>query len=247
MILSTWLDPLAARCPQPIELRYSVAELQDHNKNSFTQGLVFADGHLVESTGLYGQSKLIVHKPGSSLAVDLPKNRFGEGLAWFDQKLWQLSWKAGELRSYNLELELQNIQRYQGEGWGLTHDSNQFIMSDGSAYLSLRDNNFAETKRVLVLDGNKPLKHINELEWVEGQLFANIWQQERLARIDTHSGCVSGWLELADLWPRMIRPPTADVLNGIAWDAKNRELWVTGKNWPRLYRLKIDALSPATP
>ena len=235
---------LAADCPAATTLQYEVLEQRPHSQQAFTQGLTFAAGQLVESTGLYGQSRLILHTPAGSQHSALPQHRFGEGLAWFDQRLWQLSWKAGELRIYRLQpLRLDAIWRYRGEGWGLTHDGEHFIMSDGSAELLIRrSEDFELLRRIRVRDGAKPLPHLNELEWIEGQVWANVWQQDRIARIDPHSGCVSGWLQLHELWPRMIRPRTADVLNGIAWHPKKREFWVTGKNWPRLYRLKIDAL-----
>ncbi len=239
----------AASCPPAEELHYEVLGSLAHDPDSFTQGLVFAGKTLAESSGLYGQSRLILHRADGPQVLDLPDNRFAEGLAFFDQKLWQLSWKAGELRVYTTApLQLQRRLRYKGEGWGLTHDGAQFILSDGSAQLSLRHSeSFQEQGRLTVMAGAYPLRHLNELEWVEGQLYANVWQRELIARIDLQTGCVSGWLRLHELWPKMIRPDSADVLNGIAWQAQTRELWVTGKRWPRLYRLRLASLAGESP
>lgn len=244
--LGLWLasNIATAACPAPQELAYRVVGSQPHSTQSFTQGLVFADNVLAESTGRYGHSKLIWHQPGSPQSLDLPANRFAEGLAWFDQRLWQLSWKAGELRVYSTApLQLQQRLQYRGEGWGLTHDGQRFIMSDGSARLSFRrPQDFAETGHVAVRWGDQPLTRLNELEWIDGALFANIWQRDVVARIDVSSGCVTGLLRLHELWPRLLRPPQADVLNGLAWNAATAELWVTGKLWPRFYRLKLPSL-----
>lgn len=257
-ILISWLTSLTillsstsswAACPEPQDLSYSVVASQPHDSNAFTQGLVFADGVLAESTGRYGHSQLILHQPGGPQTIDLPRNRFAEGLAWLDGQLWQLSWKAGEVRVYSQQpLQLQKRLQYVGEGWGLTHDGQRFILSDGSARLSFRRaTDFAEIGHIQVRLGDTPLRYLNELEWINGALFANIWQQDIVARIDVESGCVTGLLRLHELWPRMLRPPQADVLNGLAWNAKKGELWVTGKLWPRLYRLKLPSLAAKTP
>ena len=231
-------------CPPAADMAYELIGHHGRSELAFTQGLVFVKGQLAESTGLYGRSQLRLHKSSGMERLDLPANRFAEGLAWFEQHLWQLSWRAGEVRVYSLQpLKLKKILRYQGEGWGLTHDGQQFIMSDGSPTLSFRsDQDFSLIGHVVVREQQMPVANLNELEWVEGRLFANIWQQDRIASIDPKSGCVMAWLDLRSLWPRMIRPAQADVLNGIAWNPQKRELWVTGKNWPRMYRLKLPAL-----
>ena len=239
----------ADTCPVAENLPWEVVASKPHDPNLFTQGLVFVDDTLAESTGLYGQSRVLLHHPRGTEAMAMPRGRFGEGLTFFDQKLWQLSWKAGELHVFQTKpLEPLKTLHYDGEGWGLSHNGDEFVMSDGSEHLSFRNStDFHISRSITVRDQTKTIKNLNELEWVEGQIFANIWQTDRIARIDPISGCVSGWLDLTELWPRFIRPAHADVLNGIAWHAETRQLWVTGKFWPRLYALKLTALTKPSP
>ncbi len=237
----------AQNCPSAQTLSYEVIRHDARDALRFTQGLTFADGLLVESTGLYGRSQLIVHHPSRDETIDLPRRVFGEGLAVHNQRLWQLSWKSGQLRIYTMTpLALEKTLSYRGEGWGLTHDGTRFIRSDGTAWLRFHnDENFAPIGQVQVRDGEQAINRLNELEWVNDQVLANIWFSDRIARIDPNSGCVTGWLDLTSLWPRAIRPPSADVLNGVAWHAGRQELWVTGKNWPRIYHLDVPALKLA--
>lgn len=168
-------------------------------------------------------------------------------MAWFDNKLWQLSWKAGELRIYSINpLQLYKRIRYRGQGWGLTHSGDHFIMSNGSDTLQFRSSkDFAVAHSRKVRSASSPLPYLNELEWVHGLVLANIWQRDDIAVIAPESGCVLAWLKLHELWPRSIRPPQADVLNGIAWQSETQQLWVTGKRWPRIYRLDVPKLIQA--
>lgn len=230
-------------CGKPRQLQYRVIDSLPHDPRSFTQGLVFIDDVLAESTGGYGDSKLILHHPAHQESLDLPRRRFGEGLTWFRERLWQLSWKAGELRIYRTDpLRLARSLRYRGEGWGLTHDGEHLYLSDGSAELSVRDpDNFHEIRRIVVRAHGKPVALLNELEWWQDSLLANVWRSDHIVRINPESGCVTGLLDLSGLWPAALRPPQADVLNGIAVHPKSGEVWVTGKRWPRLYRLELSS------
>ncbi len=230
----------AAVCPSAAALDYELISSQPHDARAFTQGLVFAGEQLVESTGGYGESHLLVHGARPQ-RLALPSGLFGEGLTWLDQRLWQLSWQAGQLRIYQLEpLRLLEKRRYAGEGWGLTTDGENLYMSDGSAELSIRSSaDFGEIRRVSVRAGATALKRINELEWWQDTILANIWQTDQIAQISPDTGCVLAWLDLSALWPRSIRPAGADVLNGIAVHPVSGHVWVTGKRWPRLYELRV--------
>lgn len=228
-------------CGKPLQLNYRVLGTLPHDPRAFTQGLVFVDEVLAESTGGYGASAVILHKAAKPQRLDLPRNRFGEGLTWFQQQLWQLSWKAGELRQYRLEpLRLERIIRYSGEGWGLTHDGRHLYMSRGSAEISVHEaTDFTEIRRFQVRSHGKPVALLNELEWWKNSILANVWRSDRIAQIDPVNGCVQAWLDLSELWPKHERSRSADVLNGIAVHPVNGEVWVTGKRWPRLYRLEL--------
>ncbi len=240
LLLALLLGPAWA-CEDPGALEYRLIGSLPHDTRAFTQGLVFIDNTLAESVGGYGESAVILHHPAGPERLDLPARLFGEGLTWFDERLWQLSWQAGELRLYRVApLRLERSLRYRGQGWGLTHDGSRLYLSDGSAALSVRrPSDFAEERRILVREGERPVARLNELEWWRGSILANVWQTDRIARIDPDSGCVTAWLDLADLWPHAIRPPWADVLNGIAVHPRTGHVWVTGKRWPRLYELAL--------
>ncbi len=234
-------------CPAAQHWDYQRLGEQARDSSHFTQGLTFVGDTLVESTGLYGHSRLIVHHQDHPQTLNLPDQLFGEGLALHKQRLWQLSWKAGQLRIYTLDpLALEKTLQYQGEGWGLTSNGSDLIRSDGSPWLSFHNaTDFSPIKRLKVHDGQRPIRRLNELEWVDDQILANIWFSDKIVSIDPDSGCVRAWLDLGALWPQAERPPGADVLNGIAWHAGRQELWVTGKNWPRIYRLDVPALKRA--
>ena len=232
----------APPCPADIpRIAHQLVATHPHNPDAFTQGLAFAGGQLVESSGGYGRSFLALGPPGGAYTrqTTLPKKLFAEGLAVVDDHIWLLSWKRGVARVYEMStLALLAEHRYRGEGWGLTSDGKTLYMSDGSAGLTLRrPDDFSEISRRTVRAGERALSRLNELEWVDGQIFANIWGSDHIARIDPDTGCVNGWLDLSALWPRAQRPATADVLNGIAW--QDGHLWVTGKRWPTLYQLRL--------
>lgn len=225
---------------------YRVINVYPHDTRAFTQGLVFRDGVLYESTGRYGQSalrkvELTTGKVLQQHALD-PKH-FGEGLTEWRGKLLQLTWQAGVGLVYDLAtLKPERTFEYKGEGWGLTHDGKRLILSDGSSALRFfNPDTYQETGRVVVRDRGKPIDQLNELEYVRGEVFANLWHSQRIARIALPSGDITGWIDLAGLLvPGDVGNNPDAVLNGIAYDATGDRLFVTGKLWPRLFEIRLE-------
>ena len=222
---------------------YEVVNTYPHDPAAFTQGLVFTNGFLYEGTGMHGASTIrkVSLETGEVMQKhSLTASYFGEGITVCGDKLIQLTWKSQIGFVYRLEtFEKTGDFGYLGEGWGLTHDGETLIMSDGSARIRFLDRDTFEQKGTLyVRFGDTPVKKINELEYAEGKLYANIWRENRIAIIDPKSGYVTGWIDLAGLLsPEEARK--ADVLNGIAWDATGKRLFVTGKNWPKLFEIRL--------
>lgn len=223
---------------------YEIVNTYPHDPNAFTQGLVYFDGDLYESTGRYGQSNLrrVDLETGEVLQrIDLPAQYFGEGITLLNDRIYKLTWKEQRGFIYEREtFELLQEFTYPTEGWGLTHDGQNLMMSDGSAYLYYLDPvRLAEVGRVEVRDGNLPIVRLNELEYIEGQVYANIWQTNWLVIIDPASGRVTGRILLDGLLAPedMIQP--VDVLNGIAYDPAYDRLFVTGKLWPKLFEIDL--------
>ncbi len=222
--------------------RHEVVRAYPHDAEAFTQGLVFRDGALFESTGLNGRSSLrrvdlTTGRVARRISVD--RRYFAEGLAAWGPNLVQLTWETGVGFVYDrATFGLLRTFAYQGEGWGLTDDGHQLVMSDGTSTLRFLDPaTFAVTRRVTVADGALPIDHLNELEMVEGFLFANVWLTDRIAVIEPATGRVAGWLDLGGLAPAGASGNA--VLNGIAYDRDARRLFVTGKLWPRLYEIRV--------
>ena len=237
-------EPAAAPSIEPgaPPIEYRVVAEHPHDRTAFTQGLVFAHGALYESTGLRGQSSLRKVEPATGRVVRkrrLSDRLFGEGLALVGDELYQLTWTAG--RAFVLRLKdflLLREHRYAGEGWGLAWDGGRLVMSDGSATLRFRDPaTFRVEREVEVRDGARPVEALNELEFVEGAVYANVWRTDRVARIDPASGAVTGWLDLSPIVARERASGEAGVANGIAWDG--RTLYVTGKLWRSVYGLEL--------
>jgi glutaminyl-peptide cyclotransferase len=229
---------------RPANLTYEVVSTLSHDTAAYTQGLQLVGGRLYESTGLYGQSSIRELEVGTGKTLrnrPLAKSLFGEGLTLLNNQLYVLTWK--EQTAYVFEPENFTpitTHSYSGEGWGLTTDGKQLIMSDGSSTLKYVDpKTFKTLKTVEVTDSGKPVLRINELEWVDGQIFANIYLTDRIARISPESGNVTGWLDLSGLRKLLSGRHRAEVLNGIAYNAKNGHLLVTGKFWPQLFEIKI--------
>jgi glutaminyl-peptide cyclotransferase len=231
--------------PQAVPiLAAEVIKSYPHDPQAFTQGLEYHDGYLYESTGRSRQSTLrrTVLETGAVVnQVSLPPQYFGEGLTIFRGKIYQLTWlsKIGfiyELRTFRRVGEFH----YESEGWGLTHDDASLILSDGSNKLQFIDPASFQIARTLeVYAGNLAVTNLNELEYINGEIFANVWHSSRIARIDPRSGQVLAWIDLTSVVARSKHEPE-DVLNGIAYDAKRRRLFVTGKDWTEILEIKID-------
>jgi len=222
---------------------FKVVHSYPHDPDAFTQGLFFHDGFLFEGTGLRGRSsirKVEIETGRVVQAVELPGEVFGEGITQWGDRIIGLTWT--EQTAFVLDLKSFKLWRkfnYPGEGWGITHNEHELIMSDGSPELRFLDPlTFKELRRVRVTADGRPVDQLNELEWVEGQVFANIWQTDRIARIDPKTGRVLGWIDLSGL---LRRSGSDDVLNGIAYDAAKKRLFVTGKLWPRLFEIQLTA------
>lgn len=222
---------------------YEVVNVYPHDREAFTQGLLFRDGVLYESTGLRGRSSLrkVQLETGKVLQqISVDKRYFAEGLADWGSRLVQLTWDTNVGFVYDMMsfTQLQTF-RYTGEGWGLTHDGKQLIMSDGTATLRFLDpQTFAVRRQVPVTDRGVPVRDLNELEFIDGQIYANVWLTDRIAMIAPDSGRVTGWINLAGLLARGAVSDEA-VLNGIAYDAQRKRLFVTGKLWPSLFEIRI--------
>lgn len=240
-------DSRDADAPTP-QYSYKVVAAYPHDRNAFTQGLIFRDNFLYESTGRYGASSLrkLELETGKVLYQrKLPDQIFGEGIVDFGNDLVWLTWTSGfgavfDLNTFAVKKQFQ----YAGEGWGLTRTKDAIVMSDGTAQLRFLDpSNLQEIRRIKVTDHGKPVTQLNELEMVEGEIFANIWQTDLIARIDPETGKVKGWINLKGLLPPAEMTADTDVLNGIAYDPVKKRLFVTGKLWPKIFEIEI--LPPA--
>jgi glutaminyl-peptide cyclotransferase len=228
---------------------YHVLHTYPHDPQAFTQGLVYVDGHLYESTGRNGSSsiRMVDLLTGRVLQKqDLASEYFGEGLTDWDSNLIQLTWKAEKGFIYDrFSLAPKATFQYTGEGWGLTHDEKNLILSDGSSVLRFLDpRSFREVRRLSVTDQGKPLKNLNELEYVRGEIYANVWETERIARISPRTGKVVSWIDLGGIIDTSQLTDPDAVLNGIAYDAKSNRLFVTGKLWPKLFEIRVVPRTP---
>ena len=226
---------------------YQVVRSYPHDRDAFTQGLLFRNGFFYESTGLNGRSGIRKVKLDTGEVVQakpLPQEYFGEGITDWKGQIVQITWRSEVGFVYDIDtFEQTKRWTYGGEGWGLTHDDGRIIMSDGSAELRFLDPaTLKETGRVTVRDASGPVERLNELEYVKGEIFANVWQTDRIARISVKDGRVTGWIDLAGLLTPAERTEVergGGVLNGIAYDAAGDRLFVTGKLWPRVFEIKL--------
>ena len=235
----------SAQPVEPVLYGYRILETYPHDRDAFTQGLFFEDGDLYESTGQYGESSLrkVALETGEVVRqTALPQSHFGEGAAMAGGDIYVLSWREGTAFRFSAgDFKLRNSFSYEGEGWGLTFDGEQLIMSDGTPELRFLDPlTFAETRRMTVTLRGKPLANLNELEWIDGEIYANVWQTEAIVRIDPASGAVAGIIDLRGLLAdeEFVAGQT-DVLNGVAHNGEDGVLYVTGKNWPKLFKVKL--------
>lgn len=234
--------PAALAAPATPVYGFKVVNTYPHDPGAFTQGLFFQGGFLYEGTGLRGRSSIrkVELETGKVVqGVELPPEVFGEGITQWGDRLIGITWQ--EQTAFVLDLKTFKLWRkfsYPGEGWGITHNDKELVMSDGSAELRFLDPlTFKELRRVRVTADGRPVSQLNELEWVEGEVFANVWQTDRIARIDPKTGQVKAWIDLTGLLPG--RYGTDDVLNGIAYDPQKKRLFVTGKLWPKLFEIQL--------
>ncbi len=223
---------------------YRIVNTFLHDPSAYTQGLTYYNGMLYEGTGLNGRSSVrkIELETGAILQENrLPDKYFGEGITIYQNKIIQLTWQSYIGIVYDLKslIELEKFY-YFTEGWGLTHDGSKLIMSDGSANLYFMDpHNFSQIGKILVKDDNGPVTGLNELEYINGEVFANVYPKNRIAIISPETGKITAWLNLQGLLSREDRTQQVDVLNGIAYDAENDRIFVTGKLWPKLFEIKL--------
>jgi len=235
--------PLPARAP---EYTFTILHAFPHDPAAFTQGLAWRDGFLYEGTGLKGASslrKVRLETGEVTRRFDLAPDLFGEGITFHKNEIIQLTWLGEKGFVYDAEdFHLLRQFSYRGEGWGLAANpvSDEVFMSDGTAEIRVLDGEtLAEKRRFTVRDGAKPVDQLNELEYVEGELFANVWQSDRIARISPETGQVKGWIDLTGLLSPIYRREGGAVLNGIAYDPIHKRLFVTGKLWPKVFEIRL--------
>lgn len=238
-------SPLPGEQEKEIPLyTYRLIKSYPHDKQAFTQGLEFHSGVFYEGTGLEGKSSIrkVELNTGRTLKIKkLPEAYFGEGITLWKDQIYQLTWRSGICFVYDKEtFEKKREFRYQTEGWGLTNDGKYLIMSDGTSTLYFRDpDTFTIVKKVEVKEKNVPVTGLNELEYIKGEIYANVWQTDLIARILPETGQIVGWIDLTGLLNEAEQTMDTDVLNGIAYDAEKDRLFVTGKNWPKLFEIKL--------
>ncbi len=244
-VVALFAQAFAAEPAEPKRYTYEIVNAFPHDETAFTQGLFFHDGALFETTGQYGESRLrkAALETGETLKnFPLPASVFGEGSTLWGDTIIVLTWrnKTGIVFDHDT-FAPQKTFSYEGEGWGLTHDGVRLIMSDGSATLRFLDpETLEENGRLDVTLRGSPLKNLNELEWVNGEIFANVWQSDAIVRIDPESGVVTGVIDMRHLLDEEeITPGRTDVLNGIAYDPDADRLFVTGKYWPKLFEVRL--------
>jgi glutamine cyclotransferase len=239
-----WQPPAGARLPV---LGYTVRHVYPHDPGAFTQGLQYLDGVLYEGTGLNGRSSVRKVKLETGEVLQqrtVPEQYFGEGIVVWHSDLIELTWRSEVALVYDrTTFAPRRTFNYTGEGWGLTEDGTSLIMSDGSAELRVLDPaTFVERRRIKVTADGAPVRYLNELEVVKGEIFANIWQTDYVARVSPATGHVTAWIDLSGLLSGSERAKT-DVLNGIAYDAAHDRLFVTGKLWPKLFEITLVKIS----
>ena len=242
LILSACAGQLPSDVPR---YTFQIVHAYPHDRTAFTEGLFYLDGTLYESTGLKGQSSLrrVKLETGEVLQqFDLPESLFGEGIVNWKNQILQLTWQSEIGFVYDLKTFKKKKEfHYPGEGWALTQDGRRLIMDDGTPQIRFwNPESLEETGRITVTDRGQPVTSLNELEWVEGEIYANIWGTSRIARIAPNTGRVTGWIDLSELEKSSGADVNSDsVLNGIAYDGKTHRLFVTGKRWPKLFEIRL--------
>ena len=231
---------------EPLFYSYEVVAEYPHLRTSYTQGLQFVDGELWEGTGEYGRSQLLRTDLATGKALQSqanPKNEFGEGITVWGDKIYQLTWLNGKMHTYD-KATLRHLatHTYKGEGWGLTTDGEKLYMSDGTNYIRvLNPETLAQERRLGVTLRGESLQYLNELEWIDGKIWANVYTTDHIVIINPENGVVEGVINLSDILPEKERDSRTDVLNGIAYDATTKRIFVTGKNWSKLFEIRVIA------
>ena len=214
-----------------------------HDTESYTQGLFFHDGQMYESTGLHGKStfRMVDMQTGEAVKrLDFDDKYFVEGSVMWKGNLYILTWETKMAFVYDAEtLEYKSSWKYPREGWGITTDGKQLIASDGSAYLYFMNENFALDRKVRVTIEDRPIRFINELEYIDGKIWANVYTSDEIVIINPKDGKIQGVVDCRGLLPKELRTPTTDVLNGIAYNPADGKIYLTGKNWPKLYEVRL--------
>jgi glutamine cyclotransferase len=223
---------------------YQVINTWPHDAEAYTQGLVFYDGALFESTGLHGSSSLrrVELKTGKvKKKVDVAREYFAEGMTIFRDKIFQITWQSQKGFVYDIKkLKQEGEFAYEGQGWGLTHDDHFLIMSDGTNRIRFLDpTNFQVQRTISVYDNGQPLTDLNELEYIKGEIYANIWKVDRIVRLDPATGRINAWVDMTGLHHAGNDPNSENCLNGIAYDAEGDRLFVTGKRWPSIFEVRL--------
>lgn len=225
------------------EYTVEVVARYPHDTESYTQGLFFNEGQLYESTGIKGKStfRKVDMQTGKALRrLDFDKKYFVEGSVMFDGNLYVLTWESRVAFVYDARtLEYKSSWKYPREGWGLTTDGKQLIASDGSATLFFMDENFALKRRLIVKHEGRPVRWLNELEYIDGKIWANVYTTDQIVIINPKDGNVEGIIDCRGLLPNHLRTPQTDVLNGIAYDPQTKKIYLTGKNWAELYEVRL--------
>jgi glutamine cyclotransferase len=223
---------------------YKIVARYPHSTESYTEGFLYLNGMFYEGTGLAGKSALLVTQPETGKVLQrlgLDPKYFGEGIVDWGPNLYEWTWQMHICFVYD-RFSLRKIREftYSGEGWGMTRTATQLITSDGTATLRFRDPaTFGEIRHIVVKDGKQPVEQLNELEFIKGEIYANVWHSDRIARISPQHGHVIAWIDLAGLLPDDQKINAESVLNGIAYDAQHDRLFVTGKQWPVVFEIKI--------
>jgi len=230
----------------PVRYTYEVLASWPHDRRAFTQGLVFRNGELLESTGLNGQSSLReveINTGRVTKQIEVARQYFAEGLAVIGDRAFQLTWQNGRGFVYDADtFRLLQDFSYEGEGWGLATDGHELILSDGTSRIRFIDPaTFRVLRTIDVVREGKPVVRLNELEWINGEIFSNVWQTDEIVRIDPATGQVRGTIDFSGLLAPQDRSPDSDVLNGIAYDAANDRLFITGKRWSKIYEVRLKA------
>jgi glutamine cyclotransferase len=240
-----FLAPISVAAPPGNQAdTYHIVHAYPHDQHAFSQGLVYVNGHLYESTGIEGQSSLREEdlETGRIVRMQMVAGKyFAEGLTDWKNTLIQITWQSHVAFVYDRDtFRLLTTFSYAGEGWGLTHDAKNLILSDGTATLRFFDpDTFHEVRRITVKDHGAPVKQLNELEYINGEIYANVWHANRIARIEPSTGRVVGWIELKGLMPRDQLASDEAVLNGIAYDVAHHRIFVTGKLWPKVFEIEV--------